>query len=507
MTCALIVSLGAALLSGCSAGPNSEAVEATSSFSKKLSDWSAELSTAVETARTATQAEWVTGEGELGFEEVGLGEVLESAPELDTFDPSEVENTPTYNSALRAAEHVDAIVEELAELEPKALETLRQASDDSYWVIADLYYDTLSGPATDRLTAQGEALEHTDDFPTFYKILRTSSLSFAQERMDLLGVAVEEMGGPVDGEDRPLIPETGLGVSVGAFIVEWFQEEVAFQQDMVEEIGSWKTLGGHGDSFSNFGNVNGAFNAPAEYAAVLRPAFAAQIGEVAAALSKSTDSSGDSNESLKLPALGDPYRQALLDGYLPWGDTAESQAYTANRLWLLWHIRELEDTPDAAYSAARSALLEEFNRSIEEDAGVDFRPGSGRVLALIKANTLSLLFTSDVESNTQALAAVEELLGYGELLSTYPMTSELSAAFDEVLKLNTELAAQAAATIEDIPDEYDQWRALSDLQQTYEDDVFDAASTALDALDDDAQAEALTAAAIEGTAPGAAAAK
>lgn len=505
ITCAMTVVLTAGLPAGCSAGPNHEAVVAATTYSEKLTEWSQQLSTAAETARTATSAEWTAaGEGELGFEEVPLGEVLESAPKLKEFEPSEVENTPTYRTAVRVAEQVDAITEELAGMEPKALKTLRVASFDSYWIVADLYYNTLSGPGGDRLDARTEAWNHTDDWPTFNKIQRTASLGFGEGRLGLIDIALDEMAGTVEEEDRPIIPESGLGVSIGAFIVDWLLEEKAFQEDWVEEVGSWATLGGQYDVFWNFGNVNATFTAPAEYAAELRTAFVTQVAEIAAGFSTSTDPSADSNASPKLPAIGDPYRQVLLDGYLPWGDPAQNSAYTADRLWLLWHIRELEETPDAAYAAARAALMEELNRHVEEGQTIDFRPGSGRLLTLIEANDTKLLFGADVTTNNEALAAAEELLGFGEVLRSYPMTPEVSASFDAVLDLYTELTERMAAAIEGNPDEFDQWFALDELYVEYEQKILDEALSSLEALEDDAQAKALTAAAIESTAPGAA---
>ena len=105
--------------------------------------------------------------------------------------------------------------------------------------------------------------------------------------------------------------------------------------------------------------------------------------------------------------------------------------------------------------------------------------------------------------NEEALGAAQELLGYGKLLGSYPMTRELSASFDAVLDLYTELTEKTATAIENNPDEFDQWNTLDELNREYEQKVFDEALASLDPLDDDAQAQALTAAAIDGTAPGA----
>lgn len=504
MTCVMAVALVAGLLSGCSGGPNQEAVEAASTYRDELSDWAAELTKAGETARTATPAEWeAAGEGELGFEEVGLGEVLESGPHLKEFESSEVENTPTYRTAARVAEQVDTITEELSGMEPNALETLRVASFDSYWVVADLYYNTLGGPAADRLSARSESLDHLDDMPTFYRIQRAASLAFAEQRLEFLGVAVKELGGTAVGEDRPIIPQSGLGASIGAFMVDWLHEEKAFQADMIEEIGSWTTLGGPYDTFWNYGNMNDTFTVPLENAAALRAAFVAQIGELATVLSETTGSTTSPTASPSAPSLGDPYRQVLLDGYLPWGDAAEGQEHTAGRLWMLWRIRELEQTSDSAYAAARAALTEELNRAVEDAEGIDFRPGSGRLLASIEAYSNRHEPTFDAAENEDMLLALQEVHGFGEALSRYPMTADIDADFDAVLNLYAEHIERISAVLADEPDGHEQGEALFDLSDEYQEKILDAADGALGALDDDAQAEALTAAAIEGTAPGA----
>ena len=502
ITSAMTVVLAAGMLVGCTAGPNEEAVKAASTYSDKLDKWSKELSTAAKSARTATTTEWTATKGKLKFDEVGLGEVLETAPTLKKFSKAEIANTPTYRTAARAAEQIEAITEELAGFEPEAISALRQASGDSYFVVADLYYNTLSGPATDRLTAQGEALEHTDDFPTFYKILRKSSLNFAKKRLDLLGVAVKDMGGSAKGADHPVTPKDGLGVSVSAFIVDWLNEEAAYQEDLIDEIGGWKTLGSHSDTFLNFSNVSGTFTAPAQNAEALRTAYVSQVGDIATVVSTTTAADANPKASVKLPAIGDPYRQVLLDGYLPWEEPAEKPEYTVDRLWMLWHIRELEKTPDAAYSAARVALLEELNRSLEDGAALDVRPGSGRLLSYIKANTLTFSFSSDVASNKRVVAGIEELLGYGEMLSGYPMMPKVDAGFDEVRKLYAEMVVEMKTLMTETPDKFDQWVALEDLEKKYQDKVYDAALPALEDLEDDARAQPLTAAAIEATAPG-----
>ncbi len=506
MVPAVVIALAGGLLTSCSPGPNPEAVEAAASYGEELGAWSAQLSEAAAGARTATTAEWTAaGEGELGFEEVGLGEILTEPPVLEQVEGAE--NTPTYLAAERVAEQVETVVTELSALEPEALETLRAAGFHSYWVVADLYYNTLGGPAAERRRADGEAAELAMSEGAQLKeigdVFRAASLSFSEQRLELLGVAVEDMGGIALDEKTPVIPEDGLGVSVGAFIVDWLHEEEDFQKGAIEQLQSWEVASGAYNPYWNFGNLSSVFTAPLDHAATLRTAYVEQVAELAETISKTTSSSPAPTSAPSLPAVGEPYRQVLLDGYLPWGDPAQGSEYTANRLWMLWHIRELEGTADEPYTAARSALLETLNRGIEEGSGADFRPGSTRLLTFIQEYIDALMPDADVEANTWMLRELQELQEYGAQMRSYPMTAEVAADFDKVLALTEKLNADIEAAIEEHSDEFDQYDAIETLTDEFADVVTEAATPSLEALDDDAQAEELIAAAIEGTAPGA----
>jgi hypothetical protein len=80
------------------------------------------------------------------------------------------------------------------------------------------------------------------------------------------------------------------------------------------------------------------------------------------------------------------------------------------------------------------------------------------------------------------------------------MTPEVTADYRAVLELSATLIADIEAVMERGTTAYS---AISGLVSDYLKDVEDAASPSLTALDDDAQAEQLLAAAIEATAPGA----
>lgn len=501
-----------ALLSGCAPGPNAEAVAAAEDYAEELTGWSGELANAVEGAKTATSAEWdALGDGQdLPYQEVGVGELLEDAPELAEFDSDAVAHTPGYLLAADVAERVDALARELTSLEPAALKRLRAAGYDSYWPLADLYYNTLGGPAAERRSADAEATEllfaDDPDFERFDEIQRSASLSFLEQRLELVGTAIDGMHGTSDISGDPIIPEDGLGASIGAFIVDWLEEEQPFLERAIEQTSSWSVVVDAYDSFWGHEFLNEVFYAPLDHAAALRPAFAAQVAELSDALTGALGASPAPTASPVLPAIGDPYRQILRDGYLPWGDPAASEEHTQARLWMLWRIRELERTPEAAYAVARAAILEELNRSREEGTVVDFRPGGDRLLVLIEEYTSAFEPEPDVAVNERMLTGLQELVEFGEALGALPSVPPVSRDFDAVVAVFAEANAAVADTIESNADEYDQYFALADLSEVYADRLFEAASASLGLLDDDAQAEALIAEAIDGTAPSAAAA-
>lgn len=495
---AVAAALVMGLLAACSSGPDPEAAKAAEAYSTALDAWSQELVAAAEEARTVTPAEReAAGEKGPDVDEVGIGEVLTKAPDLKKFDNPE--NTPVYLAATRVKKQVDAITDELAGLEPEALERLAVANYHSYYVLADVYYNTLGGPAADRRRIDGDAFDHLDDPAKHDAMLRDANVTFAKERKAIVETAIEEMQGADVGGEDPVIPEDGLGVSVGAFIVDWLREDMAFQDDAIEEMGTWKVLYAPYRHFWGHESINDVFVTPASHAAALRPAFAAQVTELAALLAEQTSATPAPEKAPALPPLAEPYRQVLLDGYLPWGDKAESRTHTMGRLWMLWRIRELEKTPDDAYTAARAAILEELNRGVDEGKAEDFRPGATRLLSLVGAYSEAYVPRATTEENTLLLAELEEVIAFGKRLRSYPMIAEVAADFDAALKLYGELNTQVAEALE--LGQGHQYIALRDLGEEYESKIIDVASPSLGLLDDDAKTEELMATLIKATAP------
>lgn len=458
----LVTAVALTALAACS-GPNAEAAEAAA-------DYSAELTT------------WVEALADPGEE---LGPVLEDAPTLEKFD--DVDHTPTYLLASDVATRIDIIVGELAALEPDALDALDGVADEAFWITADLYYDTL-GAATDRLTAI-DATSDLDDDGDASDARVAAHLAFAEARVGFLERAVDAL--------PAITPGDGLGVSVSAFAEDWYGEELAFLQSSIAEIGSWEVLSNGYKDFWNFGNLGEVYRAPREFSSSLRPAFVHQAQGVAVELA--TVVADPDAAAPDLPALGDPYRAVLLEGFLPWGDSEATEEYTANRLWALWRIRELEETPDDAYLTARTTLMEELNRSVKEGTAQDFRPGSTRLLDLVDVHGNSFESVLD-QSAERWVSELSDVHSYGLALTEQPMTAEVAAALEEVLAIYQELNLKVAELVTSTDDEGDLLFAANNLGDEYREKVVDAASPALGALDDDAKFEQQLAQAITATA-------
>lgn len=453
------VGLSAVLLTGCG-GPNEEAAVAAREYSADLTAWV----------------------GTLGDGSESLGDVLADAPNLTDFD--NVEETPAYLRARTFADHVDVVVSELTNLEPDALEVLTNASLGSFIPIDELYYTTLDG-ATARLKAYTASLDLPDS--KVPNARNSASIAFAENRIAALDNALT---GIADAT-----PDDGLGVSVGAFITDWFTEDEEFQKHSIEQLESWTAFSRGYKDFWPFGNVNDVYLAPEAYVDVLRPAYVAQVGQLAEALAANLASPAPTPVP-DVPALGDPYRRALLDGYLPWDDTTADQAYALDRLWLLWRIRELEGTPEASYENARAAVLEEVNRGVEDEKAADPRAGAERLLESIEK--LSDTF-SDVGIDDDWRTALTEAYAYATTLRNGSNTADIDAAFDDVLTLYAELLEKIDKAEEAGESESRTLLAIYDLGEEYQQKVIDAATPALGALDDDAQFEQMLADAIHAT--------
>lgn len=506
----LIVAL--ALLTACTTGPDAEAVAAAQSYRKALTGWSEKVTAAVGNAKTWTQAEIdAAGDEEMPYEEQGMGDVLDGMPVLKEFDADRVANTPEYRRTAAVAAEVTAAATELKGLEPERVKELRQAGADAYWVVADLYYNTLGGPATARKKALSDAIDYIGEDPQkYHDLLRAADLSFAEERGTLLGDAVEQMRGKGKTSSEPIIPDSPLGASTGAFIIAWFDEEQAFQKDAAKLLTASKAVGAPFRDFWGFANVNTVFRAPVEAAAKLRPALAEVIAHQAETLRgassappPATPSPGATGAPSVSPSrVGDVYRQLLVDGYIPYGDPAQSDGRVADRLWMLWRVRELEKTPDAAYDVARAALVEELGRGAKEGEAKDFRPGYNRMLLAFDGYVDAFDPGLNPGENELMLAAMKEMFTISRKLADYPLMPEVAADYGRVLgqlKTVNEWVEKALKTAGDDP--YEQYSAVREMYYAYKDTVTESLKPSAKFLDDDAKFSARLAELIRGTAP------
>lgn len=506
----LVALATAGALSGCTpSGPDEAAERAAAAYAAELQDWSDELAEAVPRAKTWTQSEIDAdaasgGEGGLP-EEVGLGGLLDEAPVLQEFNASVVERTPVYREVVAVSERVDVVLAELRSLEPAEVKQLRAAGAATSLVAFELYDATFGGPALGRLEAYSASLDAgtiTDEART---LLRESDAAFARERIGFLDAAIEAMRGTGRGSDDPLIPDSSIGHSVGAFVIDWYEEDRAFEERALAEIESWELSPERYGEFWGFEDLSSIFRVSVDRADELRRAHAATISTLAA----DAGSGGPASAF-----AGDAYRAILLDGYLPWGDDSEGAAHAVDRLWMLWRIRELDGTADAEYDAARAALLEELNRGIPDGTVRDHRPGSARVLGAVEALVEGAENAPDDREAgwDPLLARLAESVSFAERLREGPpMMGEVADGYDAML---AEVATARGELVElrDAPDpEQSELAADSELSVAFirfdgdlQERLVPILSPSLSLLDDDARFSARLAELIEATRPAAA---
>lgn len=516
MTAAVTAVLAVGMLSGCSFGPQADpaAIEAAETYAADLTAWSAELTPAAAAAKTVTWAEYkALGDAGADAPGVGIGDLLDDVPKLEAFEADAVAHTPGYLAAQEIAARVEVIVDELDRLEPDELKALRLLVHKTYYSFADAYYGTLGGPETERVKAGSAALDALFEGETgtserrrnYSTPLRDASAAFAEERSALLSASIEKLNG--------MLPDTGHGASIGAFAADWLGQERNFLDDVATKIATWEYASTPYDAFWGNEFAHFVFAVPGDNAAMLRSAFAAQVAALATALEDAPLASSIPSPKPAalgvLPAPGDPYRKLLIDGYAPWGDAAASRDHTMSRLWMLWHIRELEKTPDSTYIPARSLLLEELDRSIPDGAPIDFRPGGGRVLALIDSWTEA--FEPDYGDGTVAYMhdELEEIRDFGAAIrDAYPLVPAVAADYDAVLAVIDEANADVGVTADALDkaktptvETNDMFFALDDKKKMYANRMYDAVTPSFTLLDDDAQIQELTADAVRATAP------
>ncbi|GGR12091.1 hypothetical protein ACFOE1_10540 [Agromyces mediolanus] len=497
------------VLGGCApSGPDAGAEQAAAGYLAELGEWSAELTLAAPRAKTWTQGEIdaADGSGAELADETGLGDVLELAPELEQFDADTVERTPSYRDAAAVAERVGAVLDELRSLEPAAVKQLRAAGAATSLVAFDLYSETYGGPATRRLEAYSAALDAGIISEEGRAIQREADAAFARERIGFLDTAIEAMRGTPEGADEPLIPDAPIGRSVGAFVVDWYEEDRAFEERALAQTEQWtRTPGMYGELWG-FEDLSSAFRVAVEHAGELRPRYAEIIATLV-----------DDAEAGRAPtaAAGDAYRALLIDGYLPWGDAAEGPNHAIDRLWMLWRIRELDGTSEEAYAAARAALLEELNRGIPEGTVRDHRPGGTRALVAVGAIVdQTEASPDDADADWEPmLGRIAELLAFAAHLREEPMMAEVAADYDAMVA-ELEAARDELAALREHPDpdagelaaDFEVSVAFIRLNGELQERLVPLLSPSLSLLDDDARFSARLAELIEATAPEASAA-
>ncbi|MGO1769237.1 MAG: hypothetical protein ACTHZX_04725 [Microbacterium sp.] len=460
--------VGALALAGCAPAESEEGIAAAEQYSEDLSAWAPEVADAA-TQRLETDTDV-------------LEDVLDEAPELKQVEGAE--STPAYTAAQEVAEHAELIETELRGYATSEIaDPLSDEIDDA----SQLAERTDAAHAEHADTA-GDTLTMSKDEGKKARI--ATHRAYAEAMAAALGDEVElvEKTVPAD-EDRGLVP------SVRAFLLDWLQEDIAHHERAAEDAGSWSRFDFGYKDFTD--DTDSAWMLLAAYYMDedVSAGYGEQLVEVADGLATALAGEGDGTSPL--PAIGDPYREALIEGFVsPQSDEADKSSVPW-RLWMLWRIRELEDTPDDAYDQARAALAEELNVGVDADVPVakDRRPGVNRLFIDVQA--FSNVATDVWDADEKWLQELTEARAYGDGLAQEPMIAEVSGPYRDVLALQEDLIAKVTPIVES--DGEDGTSEISDLATQFVENTEDAALPATRAIDHDL--EKIVTAAVEATAP------
>lgn len=462
-TCAI----AAVVLTGCTPPQNEDAAEAAEAYSKSLTAWAGELA-------DATAAE------------EPLADILAAAPELEQVGG--VENTPGYLAAQDVAAQIDLVAAELSGIGDEY--ELYDLADEMH--LESTFDATVDHANADRIDAISASWDLEDKASKVAN--RDAHTTYWRSR-----------AGAVDDEitlnESMLDPDAGLQASFLAFNLDWLAEERAFDKQVISDLGTYT-------QFTNayldvVGTVSSGFSVvtPYLYAEPMTAEYAALAEEFAATLADVIETGTLLGESERVPSIADPYRTILIDEYIPIGTENSNARSAVIRLWMLWRIRELEKTPDTAYEAARTMLLEEVNRrpGDQQSGGSAFdpRPGSGRLLDVVTRFGQSL--TGTIEHDDAWITELEEVYRYTKTLRDHPMIDEVAEAFDDVLALQREQIDAVADLVAANPD--DLRSQIYHLIDAVADDLYEAALPAVRYLDNDAEFSEDLAALIEATSP------
>lgn len=312
---------------------SAEAASAARGYARELGTWSRRVSSVAErpVVRDGGFPKWPS-----------LRPLLDAAPRLE---PVEAPDGGTYERAAATAERVDAVVAEL-----RAYEPFDYATDDLPGEVYDAYYAYYRRwlRIDDRYFE--ERLDTIDPDVPPATVDRRLAAQYADYARDLVrsdrryAAEVRRLDAP--GElRRSAIAHVLAEIDwLRDFHEEWrrecrAQEAAAFQ--------AYKDL-----AFTATVAFDDVARAPYRSRGALTRSWAravARLGRLA---------TGTGPLPAGAPLVGDAYREQVVAQVARASGTTEvSRRQLAAQLWMLWRLRELEDTPEAGYDEARSTLV------------------------------------------------------------------------------------------------------------------------------------------------------
>lgn len=337
-------------LGGSDGDDDQAAADAATSYFEDLTSFSAALEKATRpTPPTTGPAKRIRKLGQKSASD--LGRALESAPELEELDTDE----PSYADARAVAERIDPMLEELSLYAGYAYE--RGAS-----LGRNEYNDAVrfSAGVIKRST------DHLFEAPSAGLITDKKKLATMERKFDLRAMADElraweryrrelanvEIDDPLVRSNQDyMISEVDLEIDIFEEYREHLRKATAAQL----EYGYYDLIWPDEQPFRFAPGTIFSSGGPAYFKSLFRGERI--IDSLAGDISKIAD---DQEVTADSPFVGDAYRKAILAGFvspLSKPTANELQYQVSFRAWMLWRIREIEDTPDEAYEDARNTLM------------------------------------------------------------------------------------------------------------------------------------------------------
>lgn len=324
----------ASVSSAGSAATTADADDAASAYRRDLKRYQR----AVERA-AARSASWVEGDStaEWRAAERAFAAALDEAPELEVVDGG-AEASDAYARVLQVAEHAQGFVDEHLWMSRWGWREIRGHHGVLTGMVSERFSEDMRMVSEWERIVEGPGDPSANVQKALQKQVATQLENLEADRRE-----VEDLAG-----------KDSFTPSLRDHILNQVDEVTALGERYAEYVETVPAEALERDLFRNgFAGGSAVPDAPASQApAYQRVASRKLLAEGLSGLVKAADGG-----QRALPTAGDIYREIILRLFIPSrADRDDRRSTVDQQLYWLWHIREIEDTPDEAYDDARLTI-------------------------------------------------------------------------------------------------------------------------------------------------------